>query len=97
VAFKTPEAAIVTFNIRRRYGRSEVGWYNPKMLRATSKLSKPTRLPATKKKALQSVTLSKAQAKAKERHDRLLRSVKNNRPPQEWFDQNDCPFTPTKS
>jgi len=61
------------------------------MLKAKAKLSKSPRKP---KKA--STALVQAQAKAKARHQRLLEYAKTHRPPQSWFDQNDCPFTPTK-
>ena len=61
------------------------------MLKAKPKLAKRTR-----QKPPASATLSKAQAKAKARHQKMFEYAKTHRPPQSWFDEKDCPFQPTK-
>jgi hypothetical protein len=56
--------------------------------------TKPAKRRQPKPRA--SSTLAKAQAKAKARHERMLAYAKTHRPPQSWFERNDCPFPPTK-
>ena len=64
------------------------------ILKAKRKPLKSVRRSRGKSKA--SSVLAKAQVKAKARHARMLEYAKTHRPPQSWFEQNDCPFTPTK-
>ncbi len=57
---------------------------------------KPKAARRSQSKSKSASTLAKAQSKAKARHARMPAYAKTHRPPQSWFDEDGCPFQPTK-